>query len=46
MYIFSQMLSLERIPDQIGYLVLTEDGSVLTVIVIIMFIFYKFDFLS
>ena len=25
------MLSMERIPDQIGYLVLTEDGAVLTV---------------
>ncbi|XP_033208233.1 ragulator complex protein LAMTOR4 homolog [Belonocnema kinseyi] len=24
------MLSMERIPDQIGYLVLTEDGAVLT----------------
>ncbi|XP_012218447.1 ragulator complex protein LAMTOR4 homolog [Linepithema humile] len=24
------MLALERIPDQIGYLVLTEDGAVLT----------------
>lgn len=24
------MLSLERIPDQIGYLILTEDGAVLT----------------
>lgn len=26
------MLSLERIPDQIGHLILTEDGAVLTVI--------------
>lgn len=25
------MLALERIPDQTGYLVLTEDGAVLTV---------------
>jgi hypothetical protein len=25
------MFSMERIPDQIGYLVLTEDGAVLTV---------------
>lgn len=25
------MLSLERIPDQVGHLVLTEDGAVLTV---------------
>ncbi|OXU24184.1 ragulator complex protein LAMTOR4 homolog [Nasonia vitripennis] len=24
------MLSMERIPDQVGYLVLTEDGAVLT----------------
>ncbi|XP_011499309.1 PREDICTED: ragulator complex protein LAMTOR4 homolog [Ceratosolen solmsi marchali] len=24
------MLSMEKIPDQIGYLVLTEDGAVLT----------------
>ncbi|KAI4492578.1 hypothetical protein M0804_002369 [Polistes exclamans] len=24
------MLSIERIPDQIGYLVLTEDGAVLS----------------
>lgn len=30
------MLSLERIPDQIGHLILTEDGAVLTVI----FFFY------
>jgi len=26
-----KMLALERIPDQTGYLVLTEDGAVLTV---------------
>jgi len=30
-YALQKMLALERIPDQTGYLVLTEDGAVLTV---------------
>jgi hypothetical protein len=30
-YRLQKMLALERIPDQTGYLVLTEDGAVLTV---------------
>jgi len=30
-YHLQKMLALERIPDQTGYLVLTEDGAVLTV---------------
>jgi hypothetical protein len=32
------MLNLERIPDQMGYLLLAEDGAVISVSIIILYV--------